>query len=164
MNIVHIMKNNIKIIFLLLLGGCDTGVLPLISDTKEQKVETFTFSGKKFTSNTVCRTSLLYDIGNITIDMSDYEEIDSIIFQIGLRTPLGNVEAHALLFNLTDSVFIENSLVKTFVPYQLNQLYSSNIKDALPNYPVRLTYCLFSSQEGVTVNSGDFTYIIVYYK
>ncbi len=96
-------------------------------------------------------------------DKSKYENIDSIIFQAGLRTPYADVKCQAQLYIIDDGKEVYGSELTTIVNYQLNQLNTGNLKYSLPENNVLLGVRLRTSRSGVTVYSGDASYLKIYY-
>ncbi|HNP18896.1 MAG TPA: hypothetical protein PKL31_10710 [Fulvivirga sp.] len=96
-------------------------------------------------------------------DKSKYQNIDSIIFQAGLRTPSADVKCQAQLYIIDDGKEVYGSELTSVVNYQLNQLNTGNLKFSLPDNNVLLGVRLRSSKAGVTVYSGDASYLKIYY-
>lgn len=131
-------------------------------DDNQSKSETIYFSGRLSTGS--ADWYLSPSDQRATFDKSRYTEIDSIIFQAGLRTPTGDVDCEAQLYIINEEKEVSGSNLRSVVSYQLNQVRSEDLQYSIPDQEVELGVRLRSSRQGVTVYSGDASFLMVYYK
>jgi hypothetical protein len=90
-----------------------------------------------------------------------YANVDSIIFSCSMNTSNDSTKCIAELYNITDSVSIQNTLLESNVT-QYVFVDSENIFDSLPDKEITLAIRIKSEHNGVRVNTGKRSYLFLY--
>jgi len=108
------------------------------------------------------------DLYNFNIN--NYPGVDSVVFIAFLGTNDGSSKCFVELFNKTDNVPINNSILESnrFVgsgsgfptPYEMKQ--TGNLYNALPSKEITLTFRIKSETPGVQVSTGFSCYLYLY--
>ena len=95
---------------------------------------------------------------------SNYPDINSIIISVPMCSYTTNAICYVDLFNLTDSVSIENSQLETNT-YGMIYIESPNIIDEIPNKTIDLALRIKSSEYAglydINVGVGDISYLFL---
>jgi hypothetical protein len=91
----------------------------------------------------------------------DYDNVDSIIFVPSMHTNDPGTKCIVELYNKTDGISIENSLIESNMP-GYNFHYSRNIYDYLPSNRIDLGIRIKSEHDGVVVYTGIVSYLYIY--
>lgn len=90
-----------------------------------------------------------------------FQNVDSIIFVPSLNTIDPYTKCIVELYNITDQVPIQNSLVESY-SQGWNFSYSKNIYDYLPDKKIDLGMRIRSEKEGNFVSTGMVSYLYIY--
>jgi hypothetical protein len=133
-------------------------------DPISQKIKVYEFQGSLSTYSE--HWQLAEDIRQyqIVLDKRDYQEIDSITFKASLRASNNVSRAFAELYNLTDSVSINNSLLTSKIRNWLHSVNSGDISPNIPDYPILLTIRLRSEYAGNYAEVNGKQAVQIYYK
>ena len=122
-------------------------------------------SSDKFLFN-VSKGSLSTDwvyCGERSVDFSEYEHIDSIIFVPNLRSQTAEQKCIAEVYNQTLDLPVNNSRLESVVRYTLHQVRSPDLKSYLVNgdYTIGIRFRTTSSDNYVEI--GEESFLVVYY-
>jgi hypothetical protein len=115
---------------------------------------------------TVAQYGVGLDLYNFNID--NYPGVDSVVFIAFLGTNDVNSKCFVELFNKTDNLPINNSILESNrfagsgfpVPYEMKQ--TGNIYNDLPRKEITLTFRIKSETAGVQVHTGFSCYLYLY--
>ena len=101
---------------------------------------------------------------SIQIDLSQYNQIDSILFVPNLRSQTREKKCIAELFNFSLDAPVNNSQVTSIIRYTLHFVKSKNIATSLKHEPTNVGIRFRSSQEGHHVEIGVGSHLLIYYR
>lgn len=101
---------------------------------------------------------------SIELDLSRYDQIDSIIFVPNLRSQTVVKKCIAELFDYTNDKPVNNSLVQSFVSYTLHHVRSDNLIDSFGKEPSDIGIRFRSSEDGHHVEVGVGSHLLIFYQ
>ena len=149
----------IPLLVIFLLSSCflsDDRVIPSSPATTSDRINLPAGKLSSSTNWTLC--------GDIELDLTGYDQIDSIIFRPNLRSQLNEKTCIAELYDFNQKRSVLGSLVQSKENYVLHHVSSLNLLNSLPKDKVRVGIRFRSSDTGHHVEVGIGSHIRVYYQ
>lgn len=157
---MNLLRTFIILFFLLVTGSCsllDNNDPPRLGD--DIPVDRLDFLVQKSSAS----SDWIY-CESIELDLSRYDQIDSIIFVPNLRSQTVVKKCIAELFDYTNDLPVNNSLVQSFVSYTLHHVRSDNLIDSFGKEPRDIGIRFRSSEDGHHVEVGVGSHLLIFYQ